>query len=330
MDYRYLGSSGLQVSALSFGAWVTFGPQLDVELALECMSAARDAGVNFFDNAEAYAGGEAERLMGEAIRKAGWKRSDLVVSTKLFWGGKGPNERGLSRKHLREGTEAALARLQLDYVDLIFCHRPDFHTPVEETVRAMSWIVDQGWALYWGTSEWSAERIREAHEIARRERLVPPCMEQPQYNMFYRARVEEEYKRLYADLGLGLTTWSPLASGVLTGKYSDGIPKGSRFALEDFAWLREGIEGEEGERRLGKVRLLAPVADKLDCTLAQLAIAWCLRNENVSTVITGASAPEQVAENMGALAAGERLTPEVHMRIEKILDNRPKAERDWR
>ena len=330
MDYRYLGSSGLQISALSFGAWVTFGPQLNEERAYACMKAAFDRGVNFFDNAEAYAGGEAERLMGQVIHKSGWKRKDLVISTKLFWGGKGINERGLSRKHLREGIQASLARLQLDYVDLLFCHRPDFHTPVAETVRAMSWIVDQGWALYWGTSEWSAERIREAYEIARREHLNPPQMEQPQYNMLHRERVESEYARLYDEIGLGTTIWSPLASGVLTGKYSNGVPDDSRFTLEGFQWLREGIEGDKGKHRLETVRKLAPVAKELDCSLAQLALAWCLKNPHVSSVITGASRPEQVVENMKSLDVVEHMTPELMTRIETILGNRPVLERDWR
>lgn len=239
MEYRRLGSSGLRVSALSFGSWVTFSDQIDTDVARACMTAAYDAGVNFFDNAEGYAGGESEIMMGRIIKDAGWARSDLVISTKIFWGGDGPNDRGLSRKHVIEGTEAALQRLQLDYVDLVFCHRPDLHTPIEETVRAMSHLVDQGKALYWGTSEWSAEQIRQAYEFTRREHLVPPTMEQPQYNMFHRQRVEHEYANLYRDFGLGTTIWSPLASGLLTGKYADGVPDGSRLALEQYAWLRE-------------------------------------------------------------------------------------------
>jgi len=333
MEYRRLGGSGLQVSALSFGAWVTFKNQLDDDLAHACMQAALDGGVNFFDNAEAYAHGEAEKIMGRVIRKAGWKRSDLVISTKMFWGGgthPGPNDRGLSRKHIVEGTEAALARLQMDYVDLLFCHRPDVHTPVEETVRAMSYLVNTGKAMYWGTSQWSAERIREAYDIARREHLVPPTMEQPVYNMFERDLVEKEYARLYADIGLGTTTWSPLASGVLTGKYNDGIPKDSRLALDTYAFLRKDIEGEKGKRTLERVRALAPVAKELECTQAQLALAWCVRNPNVSTVITGASRPEQVNENMKALDVAERLTPAVMERIEGILENRPDPEADYR
>jgi voltage-dependent potassium channel beta subunit len=330
VEYRYLGSSGLKVSALSFGTWVTFGDQIGEETARECMQAAYDAGVNFFDNAEAYSRGQAEEMMGNIIRKAGWRRSDLVVSTKIFWGGSGPNDRGLSRKHILEGTEAALGRLQMDYVDLIFCHRPDLHTPVEETVRAMTHLINQGKALYWGTSEWSAERIRAAHGIARREHLIPPTMEQPQYNMFHRDRVEREYDRLYTEIGLGTTVWSPLASGLLTGKYNDGIPKDSRLALSDYEWLRDQVLSEEGRRRIEKVRRLAPVAKELGCTLAQLALAWCLRNPNVSTVITGASRPQQVIENMKALAVADELTAAVMERIEEILDNKPEPEPDWR
>ena len=330
MEYRYLGSSGLKVSALSFGAWVTFGEQVGEDIAFDCMQAAYDAGVNFFDNAEAYAAGRAETVMGNVIKKAGWKRSGLVVSTKIFWGGEGPNDRGLSRKHLIEGTNAALVRLQMDYVDLVFCHRPDCDTPVEETVRAMSTIVDSGRAHYWGTSEWSAEQIRDAYNIARREHLVPPTMEQPQYNMFHRERVEREYARLYTDIGLGTTIWSPLASGMLTGKYSQGIPSDSRVSMPDYKWLREIFESDEGKQRIEKARKLAPVAADLGCTLAELALAWCLKNPNVSTVITGASKPEQVTQNMKALDAVKKLTPDVIERIEAILQNKPESEESFR
>lgn len=330
MEYRYLGSSGLQVSALSFGAWVTFGSQMGEDVAHECMQAAYDAGVNFFDNAEVYAGGEAERIMGNIIRRAGWKRSDLVVSTKVFWGGKGPNDRGLSRKHVIEGTEAALARLQLDYVDLLFAHRPDPDTPIEETVRAMSFLVDQGKAFYWGTSEWSAEQITEAYGVARREHLIPPTMEQPQYNMFHRDRVEREYVRLYHDIGLGTTIWSPLASGILTGKYEHGMPDGTRLSVPDYEWLREKIESEAGRQNVDKARRLRPLAEELGCTLAQLALAWCLKNEDVSTVITGASKPQQVVENMRALDVVEKLDAATMERIETVLANRPEPDPTYR
>ncbi len=330
MEYRHLGTSGLQVSTLSFGAWVTFGQQFGEDIAYECMKAAYDAGCNFFDNAEVYASGQAETLMGQAIKRAGWKRSDLVVSTKIFWGGDGPNDTGLSRKHIVEGTNAALARLQLDYVDLIFCHRPDIRTPIEETVRAMNFIVDQGKAFYWGTSEWSAAQIMEAYQIARREHLIPPTMEQPQYNMFERAKVEKEYARLYREIGLGTTIWSPLASGILTGKYGDGIPGGTRVTLPGYEWLKEIVESPEGQARIAKTRDLAPIAAELGCTLAQLAIAWCAKNPNVSTVITGASRPEQVVDNMQSLAVVAKLTPEVMERIEQVLQNKPAPEEDYR
>jgi voltage-dependent potassium channel beta subunit len=330
MEYRYLGNSGLKVSALSFGAWVTFGPQMNEEKAAKCMHAAHDAGVNFFDNAEVYAAGVAEVIMGKVLRKSGWKRSDYVVSTKIFWGGDGPNDRGLSRKHVVEGTDAALARLGLDYVDLIFCHRADLHTPVEETVRAMNHVINQGKALYWGTSEWPATRILEAFHIARRERLVPPLMEQPQYNLLHRERVEREYAPLYERFGLGTTIWSPLAGGLLTGKYNEGIPQGTRSTIEGYEWLRSRFEGEQAMANIEKVRKLAPIADELGCTQAQLALAWCLVNPRVSTVITGASRSEQVVENMAAMEVFERLTPEVLERIEAVVDNRPETEPDWR
>ena len=327
MEYRSLGSSGLNVSALSFGSWVTFGDQIDTDRAAECMQVAYDHGVNFFDNAEAYADGQSERMMGEIIQEKGWTRSDLVVSTKIFWGGDGPNDLGLSRKHVVEGTTAALERLQMDYLDLVFCHRPDQQTPIEETVRAMSFLVENGYTFYWGTSEWSAEAIRHAHEVARREHLVPPTMEQPQYNMFHRERVEHEYAPLYDDIGLGTTTWSPLASGLLTGKYNDGIPEDSRLAMEDYEWLQDKVLLEE---RLETVRELSTVADDLGCSTAQLALAWCLLNDDVSTVITGASKPSQVEENMQALDVVDQIDDPTEARIESILDNEPAARPNFR
>ena len=320
MQYNHLGRSGLKVSALSYGSWVTFGDQIDTEQAAECMQIAYDHGVNFFDNAEAYAGGQSETMMGKIIQDKGWDRTDLVLSTKIFWGGDGPNDQGLSRKHVIEGTEAALDRLQTDYVDLVFCHRPDVETPIEETVRAMSYLVDQGLAHYWGTSEWSAQQIRHAYEVARREHLVPPTMEQPQYNMFHRERVETEYAPLYDDFGLGTTIWSPLGSGLLTGKYNDGIPDDSRLATENYEWLQDQVLVEE---RLEKVQRLADVADDVGCSTAQLALAWCLTNSDVSTVITGASKPHQVEENMQALDIVDQIDDEVETRIENILDNEP-------
>jgi voltage-dependent potassium channel beta subunit len=330
MEYRYLGKSGLQVSALSLGAWVTYGGQVGEEIAHECMKAAIEAGVNFFDNAEAYAGGKAETVMGNVIKKAGWKRSDLVISTKIFWGGRGPNDNGLSRKHIIEGTLDSLERLQLDYVDLIFCHRADIHTPIEETVRAMNYLIDQGKVFYWGTSEWSPEKIMEAYAVARHEHLMPPLMEQPEYNMFNRKRIERHYAHLFQEIGLGTTIFSPLDSGILTGKYNQGIPKGSRLDLDGFDWLRDGYESDEGKEKVKKVGELMPIAEELGCTMAQLALAWCLKNPNISTVITGASRPEQVAENMAALEVVPKLNDEVMDRIEGVLDNKPKPEPDFR
>ena len=314
MEHRRLGRSGLKVSVLSFGSWVSFGSQLDVGKARDCIEAAHDAGVNFFDNAEAYAGGESERIMGQAIAELGWARESYVVSTKVFWGlTDGVNTKNtLNRKYLLHAVEGSLERFGLDFVDLLFCHRPDPETPIEETVWAMSDLIDQGKALYWGTSEWSADEIRAAWEIAERHHLRKPVMEQPQYNIFERRRVEREYARLYDDLGLGLTTWSPLASGLLSGKYLDGVPEGSRATLPGYEWLAEMLTDPE---RNAKVRQLAAIAEELECTLSQLAIAWCAANPNVSTVITGASTVEQVQENMGALDVLARLDDDVLGRI---------------
>jgi voltage-dependent potassium channel beta subunit len=331
MKYRYLGRSGLKVSALSFGSWVTFGDQVDQQVAYDCMKEAYDAGVNFFDNAEAYAGGQSETMMGNIIKKAGWKRSDLVLSTKLFWGGDGPNDTGLSYKHIIEGANAALERMQTDYVDLIFCHRPDLHTPIEETVRAMDQVIQSGKAFYWGTSEWSAVQIQKAYQVAREYNLRPPLMDQPQYNMFHREKVESEFKSLYDDIGLGTTIWSPLASGLLTGKYNDGIPDDSRLSMDQYQWLKESLlDSEEGKTRLNKVGKLAGVADELGISMPHLALAWCLKNKDVSTVITGASRPEQVKENMKAINKVDLLTDNVVEKIEEILDNKPSEPQDFR
>lgn len=331
MKYRFLGRSGLKVSALSFGSWVTFGDQIDEDLAYQSMKEAYDAGVNFFDNAEVYAEGQSEVMMGNIIQKAGWKRSDLVLSTKIFWGGEGPNDQGLSFKHIKEGTEAALKRLQTDYVDLLFCHRPDKHTPIEETVWAMNQMINEGKALYWGTSEWTAPQIRRAYDFARQEHLRPPLMDQPQYNMFHREKVEKDFVPLYDEIGLGTTIWSPLASGLLTGKYNDGVPEGSRLSLEKYDWLRERLlETESGRRKLKKVQELSEIADEAGIPMPQFALAWCLKNENVSTVITGASKPEQVEQNMKAIEVVDQLTPSVMEEIEKVLDNKPEPEPDFR
>jgi voltage-dependent potassium channel beta subunit len=320
MEYRRLGKAGIKVSALSLGAWVTYGGQVGEEVAEQCMTAAYEHGVNFFDNAEAYANGNAEIVMGNVLKKVGWRREDLVISTKIFWGGAGPNNTGLSHKHIIEGVNGALKRLQMDYVDLVFCHRPDRNTPIEETVRAMDQVVRSGKAYYWGTSEWSAAEIMRADGLARQYGLTPPAMEQPQYNMFWRDRFEKEYDLLYTELGYGTTIWSPLASGLLSGKYNNGIPEGSRATLAGYDWLREQVITPE---RVEKVKQLAPIAADLGCSLAQLALAWCLKNPNVSTVITGASRAEQVHENMKALDVVAQITPEIMEKFETILANRP-------
>jgi voltage-dependent potassium channel beta subunit len=324
MEYRRLGRSGLKLSALSFGSWVTFGYQLDEESALDCMRVAYDAGVNFFDNAEVYADGESERMMGAALRKLAWPRDTWCVSSKVYWGGDAPTQKGLHRKHVVEACHAALRRLQVDYLDLYFCHRPDLETPIEETVRAMHDLVQQGKILYWGTSEWSAEQIREAWGVARRYGLHPPTMEQPQYNMLHRDRVEREYWRLYAEMGLGTTIWSPLASGVLTGKYASGVPAGSRMTLAVYDWLKDSVlDSEEGQANLRRADHVVAFAREIGIPAAQLAIAWCLKNPNVSTVILGASRRSQLEENLRALDQVARLTDDVMARLDALLGNKP-------
>ena len=320
MQYRRLGRAGLQVSELSLGSWVTYHNQVDTKAATEMLAAAFDAGINFFDNAEVYAQGESEVVMGQAFKALGWNRLDYIVSSKFFWGlqrdGVTVNRKDtLNRKYLMQAVDGSLKRLQLEHLDLIYCHRPDPNTPVEETVWAMSDIIRQGKALYWGTSEWSAADIRAAWDIADRHHLHKPVVEQPQYHLFHRKRVEQEYARLYEDIGLGLTTWSPLASGLLTGKYRDGIPAGSRGALENMSWMREQLQDKARNDAVGQ---LAEVAAGLGCNTAQLAIAWINRNPRVSTVILGASRLEQLHDNLGALAVAPKLTPEVVARIEAI------------
>ncbi len=320
MNYRRLGSAGIKISELSLGAWVTYGGQVGEDVALKCMSAAYDHGVNFYDNAEAYAHGNAEIVMGNVIKKLGWKREDIVVSSKVFWGGRGPNDEGLSRKHIYEACRNSLKRLQLEYLDLFFCHRPDPNTPIEETVRAMDDLVHQGKILYWGTSEWSAAEIMRAHALARELGLTSPQMEQPQYNMLHRERVEKEYLPLYREIGLGTTTWSPLASGLLSGKYNDGIPPGSRASLNGYDWLREQVITPE---KIAKVKQLEPLAKELGCTMAQLALAWARKNDNVSTVITGATNPDQVKEDMASPEFVSALDGDATKRIEEVLQNKP-------
>ena len=320
MQYRRLGRSGLQVSTLSLGSWVTYHNQVDTGQAVEMMAAAFDQGVNFFDNAEAYAGGRSETIMGDALKKLAWPRLNYIVSTKFFWGldrsGEAINRKDtLNRKYLMQAMDGSLKRFGLDHIDLIYCHRPDPHTPVEETVRAMSDLITQGKALYWGTSEWSAGDIRAAWEIAERHHLHKPVMEQPEYHLFHRRRVEQEYARLYEDLGLGLTTWSPLASGLLTGKYKAGVPAGSRGAMASMAFLKDGLLDAAKNKAVAQ---LEPIAAELGGSVAQLALAWVAKNPRVSTVITGASSVDQLKANLGALAVLEKLTPEVMARIDAI------------
>ena len=318
MEYRHLGKAGIRVSELSFGSWVTFHTQADINAASEMMSAAYDAGVNFFDNAEAYASGKSEEVMGAALKQLGWRRGSYLVSTKLYWGlHNNVNERNtLNRKRLIEGINGSLERLQLDYVDLLFCHRSDSTTPIEETVWAMHNIIEWGKALYWGTSEWEAAEIVAAIEIAERHHLHKPVMEQPRYNLFERQRFTKQYERVYKDYGYGTTTFSPLANGLLTGKYNKGIPAGSRAALKGYDWMHDNVTDQQ---KLANVRALEPIAKELDCTLSQLAIAWCLKNPYVSTVITGASRVEQVRENMKASDVAPKLTPEIIGRIDAIF-----------
>jgi voltage-dependent potassium channel beta subunit len=318
MSYRRLGRAGLKVSVLSLGSWVTFHNQVQVDSAVDMMKAAYEAGVNFFDNAEVYAGGKSEEVMGAALKKLGWRRSSYLVSTKFFWGlNDGPNERNtLNRKRLLEGIDASLRRFGLDYVDLIFCHRPDAETPIEETAHAMHNIVESGRAIYWGVSEWSADEIRAAWSVCDKYGWHKPTMEQPQYNLLHRERVEIEYARLFEDIGLGTTIWSPLASGLLTGKYNNGIPADSRGALKGYGWLKDKLTDKDS---LAKVQKLGKLAKELDCTLAQFAIAWCAKNPNVSTVITGASRVEQVHENLKALEVLPKLTEDVMKQVDKIV-----------
>ena len=317
MNYRRLGRSGLKVSELSFGSWVTYGNQVDTRAARELMAAAYDAGVNFFDNAEIYAKGDSETIMGSVLKELGWPRIRFVVSTKFYWGMRtGPNDNNtLNRKYLLDAIDGSLKRLQLDCVDLVYCHRADPHTPIEETVWAMHDIIERGKALYWGTSEWSADEIRAAWDIADRRNLHKPVVEQPQYNLLHRQRVEQEYARLYEDIGLGLTTWSPLASGLLTGKYRNGIPPGSRGAVESYAFLRDSLTDPAKNAAVAEI---GRVAADLGCTTAQLALAWCLRNPRVSSVITGATRVAQLQENVKALDVVAKLSPEVLARIEAV------------
>ncbi len=326
MEYRRMGRSGLQLSVLSYGSWVTFAKQIDDASSDRLMSLAYDAGINFFDNAEVYSRGESEKMMGRVLKSKGWERSSYCVSSKVFFGWRGeankPNQMGLSRKHIAEACEEALSRLQLDYLDLYLCHRPDKNAPIEEVVRTMNTLIQQGKILYWGTSEWSAAEIVEAHMVARQLHLEGPAVEQPQYNLFERQKMEVDFLSIFRDIGMGTTIWSPLASGLLTGKYNDRIPEGSRLAIEGFEWLKDRTLSEE---RIGRVRELDAVAKELGTSLATLAIAWCIRNPNVTTAILGATREEQLTENLKALDVLPKLTDEVMTRIDEVMKTRPIA-----
>jgi len=325
MEYRNMGKTGLQLSLLSFGSWISFGKQLNATHADRLMGIAYEEGINFFDNAESYAGGESEKIMGQALRQKKWERSSYAVSSKVFFGWREknkPNQTGLSRKHVTEACEEALQRLGADYLDLFFCHRPDKQTPVEETVWTMHNLIQQGKILYWGTSEWSGAEIMEAHRAAKENSLIGPSVEQPQYNLFTRAKVEQEFLEIYKNAGLGLTIWSPLAGGLLTGKYNQGLPKESRFALEGMEWLKERWMREE---HLQKVKALSETAKSLGVSMASLAIAWCIKNPNVSTAILGASREEQLRDNLSAIDTLKKLSPEVIEEIEAIMKNKPTA-----
>jgi voltage-dependent potassium channel beta subunit len=323
MEYRRLGKSGLKVSELSFGSWVTFGKQVGGSDAEAMMGAAYDAGINFFDNAEGYEQGNSEVVMGAALKALDWRRDSYAVSSKVFWGGEKPTQRGLSAKHVTDACHAALHRLQVEYLDLYFCHRPDIDTPIEETVRAMHNLILQGKVIYWGTSEWSAQQITEAHVVARQWNMTPPTMEQPQYNLFARQKVEADYAPIYETYGLGTTIWSPLASGLLTGKYNDGIPQDSRMNLPGYEWLRQEFESDEGQTKLAKVKALAKLAGQAGLPLHHMALLWCLANPHVSTVILGASRLAQLTDNLAALDHRSTMTPDLLAAIEKVMDNKP-------
>ncbi|MFT5085199.1 MAG: voltage-dependent potassium channel beta subunit [Lentisphaeria bacterium] len=323
MKYRRLGKAGLKVSALSLGSWITFGKQVELNDAKSLLKTAYDAGINFFDNAEGYEAGKSEKIMGNAIHGLGLPRDTFALSSKVFWGGDKQMQLGLSAKHVRDACDAALQRLKVDYLDLYYCHRPDVDTPIEETVRAMHNLIQQGKVIYWGTSEWNAQQITEAYGVARANNLTPPTMEQPQYNLLHRDKVEGEFAPLYEQFGMGTTVWSPLASGMLTGKYNEGIPDDSRLALPGYEWLRDIWTSEYGKQKLDKVRLLTSLANDIGISVTHLSLAWCLTNPNVSTVILGASRLSQLEDNLKAMDALEKLTPEVVEKIEAIVNNKP-------
>lgn len=320
MQYRRIGHTGLKISLFSLGSWVTFGKQIQLDDAKTLLKEAYDAGVNFFDNAEGYEAGASEEIMGSAIQGLGLDRSSFIVSSKVFWGGDKPTQLGLSAKHVRDACDAALGRLKVDYLDLYYCHRPDPETPILETVRIMNQLIQQGKVLYWGTSEWSAEQIREAHRAAEQHNLIGPSVEQPQYNMLFRDRVENEYSSLYRDVGMGLTTYSPLCSGILTGKYLEGVPDDSRLNLPGYEWLRDMLLSEQGLKKQESLRKLQPIAAELEMSLANLAIVWCAKNSNVSSVILGASKLSQLQNNLTAITDYEKVTDDIMATINQILD----------
>ncbi|XP_054996173.1 voltage-gated potassium channel subunit beta-2 isoform X1 [Sorex araneus] len=330
MKYRNLGKSGLRVSCLGLGTWVTFGGQITDEMAEQLMTLAYDNGINLFDTAEVYAAGKAEVVLGNIIKKKGWRRSSLVITTKIFWGGKAETERGLSRKHVIEGLRASLERLQLEYVDVVFANRPDPNTPMEETVRAMTHVINQGMAMYWGTSRWSSMEIMEAYSVARQFNLIPPICEQAEYHMFQREKVEVQLPELFHKIGVGAMTWSPLACGIVSGKYDSGIPPYSRASLKGYQWLKDKILSEEGRRQQAKLKELQAISERLGCTLPQLAIAWCLRNEGVSSVLLGASSADQLMENIGAIQVLPKLSSSIIHEIDSILGNKPYSKKDYR
>ncbi|OCT90607.1 voltage-gated potassium channel subunit beta-3 isoform X2 [Xenopus laevis] len=330
MTYRNLGKSGLRVSCLGLGTWVTFGSQISDEVAENLMTVAYEHGVNLFDTAEVYAAGRAERTLGKILKKKEWRRSSYVVTTKIYWGGQAETERGLSRKHIIEGLRGSLERLQLDYVDIVFANRMDPNSPMEEIVRAMTFVINQGMAMYWGTSRWSAMEIMEAYSVARQFNLIPPVCEQAEYHLFQREKVETQLPELYHKIGVGSMTWSPLACGLITGKYTDTVPEKSRASFKGYHWLKEKAISQEGKKQHSKVKELHPIADRLNCTVTQLAIAWCLRSEGVSSVLLGVSNIEQLLENLGAIQVLPHLTPQLVTEIDQILGNKPNLKKDSR
>ncbi|XP_074654301.1 voltage-gated potassium channel subunit beta-2-like isoform X4 [Tubulanus polymorphus] len=338
ITYRNLGKSGLRVSSIALGTWVTFGAQVTDEMAEEMVTLAYESGINLFDTAEVYSAGKAEVVLGKILKKKAWRRSSYIISTKIFWGGKAETEKGLSRKHIIEGLKGSLERLQLDYVDIVFANKPDPHTPTEEIVRAFTHVINQGWAMYWGTSRWSPMEIMEAYSVARQFNLIPPVAEQAEYHLFQREKVEIQMPELYSKIdgsitpsnvrhSIGTMTWSPLACGILTGKYDDGIPIYSRAALKGYGWLKDKILNEEGRRQQAKLREVALIADRLGCSMSQLAIAWCLKNDNVHCVLLGASSVDQLYENMQALQIVPKLSKDILVYMDSLLDNKPSRKR---